>query len=184
MTQRAVVHVDGAGPRDSAGVEAERVAVVQVGIEHRRQKVVRARNGVEVAREVEVDVLHGDDLRVAAARRAAFHPEHGSERRLADAERGVLADLAERLRHADRDRRLALARRRRIDSGHQHQAASRLATRQRAKPHLRLVLAVQLDLVVVESQFRCDVRYRAQPRRLGDGDVGGYFGRGGHTLSC
>src|SRR5256885_341068 len=109
VAQGAVVHVDGAGPRDAAGVEPERVAVVQVCVEHGREEVVRARDGVEVPGEVEIDVLHGNDLRVATARRSPLHPEHRPERRLADAERGVLPEFPERLGHADGHGGLALA---------------------------------------------------------------------------
>src|SRR5256886_7882923 len=46
-----------------------------------------------------VDVLHRHDLRVAAAARSSLHTEHGPERRLPDAQRGVLAEPAKRLRH-------------------------------------------------------------------------------------
>jgi hypothetical protein len=49
--------------------------VEKVGLQHRREQVVRRADGVDVAREMEVEVLHGDDLGVAAARGAAFDPE-------------------------------------------------------------------------------------------------------------
>jgi hypothetical protein len=52
----------------------------------RRQQVVRQRNGVEVAGEVQVDVLHRHHLRVAAAGRAALHAEHRAQRGLAQAD--------------------------------------------------------------------------------------------------
>ena len=58
------------------GVDAERVAVMEVVVEHRGEQVVRRRDRVEVAGEVEVDLVHRDHLRVAAARRAALHAEH------------------------------------------------------------------------------------------------------------
>ena len=77
------------------------------------EQVVGERDGVEVAGEMEVDVLHRHDLRVAAAGRAALHAEHRPERRLAQADHRLLADLVERVAEADRGRGLALARRRR-----------------------------------------------------------------------
>ena len=43
LAQRAVVHVQHAPPGDAAGVEAERVAPVDVVVEQRRQQVVRGR---------------------------------------------------------------------------------------------------------------------------------------------
>ena len=115
--QRAVVHVHAAPPGDGERVDAELVAVQEVRLEHRRQEVVRGADRVDVAREVEVEVLHRHDLRVAAAGRAALDPEHRAERRLAQAEHRPLADLAQALRERDGGRRLALAGLRRRDRG-------------------------------------------------------------------
>ncbi len=94
-------------------VETEGVAPIDVVVDQRREQVVRAGDGVEVAGEVEVDVLHGDDLGVAAAGRAALDAEAGAERGLAQAAHGFLADAVEAVREADGGRRLALAGRRR-----------------------------------------------------------------------
>ena len=115
VAQRAVVDVDAAPPRDRERVDAELVAVQEVRLEHRREQVVRGADRVDVAGEVEVQVLHRHDLRVAAAGRAALDPEHRAERRLAEAEHGLAADRAEALRERDRRRRLALAGLRRRD---------------------------------------------------------------------
>ena len=43
------------------------------------EQIVGDTNGVEVAGEVEVDVLHGHDLGVAAAGRAALDAEAGAQ---------------------------------------------------------------------------------------------------------
>jgi hypothetical protein len=75
LAQRAVVHVEHAAPDDPAGVDLQLVAPVDVVVDHRRQQVVRAGDGVEIAGEVEVHVLHRHDLRIAAAGRAALHAE-------------------------------------------------------------------------------------------------------------
>ena len=66
-------------PEDVVGVDAELVAVVDVVVDERRGEVVRGADRVDVAREVEVEVLHRDDLGVAAARGAALDPEHRAE---------------------------------------------------------------------------------------------------------
>ena len=76
-TKRPVVHVHRARPRDSAGIEAECIALMQVIVEHCRQQIVRGRDGVKVPGEVEVDLVHGKHLRVAAARRSPFTPNTG-----------------------------------------------------------------------------------------------------------
>ena len=64
----------------------QRVALVDMVVEHRRQQRVGAGDRVEVSGEMEVDVLHGHDLRVPAAGRPALDAEHGPETRLADAQ--------------------------------------------------------------------------------------------------
>ena len=121
--QRAVVHVEHAPPGDAAAVDAEAVAPVDVVVDHRRQQIVRRGDGVEVAGEVEVDVLHRHDLGIAAARRAALHAEARPERGLAQAHHRLLADAVETVAEADRRRRLAFARRRRADGGDEDQLA-------------------------------------------------------------
>ena len=83
-------------------------------VEHRREQRVRARDRVEVAGEMEIDVVHRHDLRIAAARRAAFHAEHRTEARLANAEHSVSAKPAQRLRETDERRALPFAGRRGI----------------------------------------------------------------------
>ena len=98
-------------------VEVELVALVQVVVDHRRQQVVGSGDGVEVAGEVQVEQLHRDDLAVAAAGGAALDAERRAHRRLAQADRGLLADVLHRLAEADRGGGLAFAERRRRDRG-------------------------------------------------------------------
>ena len=94
LPQRAVVDVDAAAPADRERVDPELVPVQQVRLEHGGEQVVGRADRVDVAREVEVQVLHGDDLRVAAAGRAALDPEDRAERGLAQAERHALGRCA------------------------------------------------------------------------------------------
>ena len=129
LAQSAVVHVHDAAPDDAAAVDAERIAPVDVIVDQRRQKIVRRGDGVEIAGEMEVDVLHRDHLRIAATGRAALHAEGRSERRLAQAEHRLLADEVERVGEADRRGRLAFARRRRRNRGDQDQLAVLLVRR-------------------------------------------------------
>ena len=108
------------------GIDAQLVAVVDVVVEQRRQQVVGQLDGVEVAGEVEVDVLHGHDLGIAAAGGAALHAEAGPQRRLAQADRGLLADAVQAVAQADAGGGLAFAGRRGRDGRDQHQLAGRL----------------------------------------------------------
>ena len=139
-------------------------------LEHRGQEVVRRADGVDVACEVEVQVLHRHDLRVAAAGRAALDPEHRAERGLAQAEHRPLADLAQALRQRYRRRGLALARLR----GRDRRDADELRVGLRGQPvehgqsDLRLVVAIELDLGRLEADLGRDVRDRPELRGLGD----------------
>ena len=75
------------GQSDRDGVDAERVAVVDVVVDERRRQVVGAADRVDVAGQVEVEVLHRDHLAVAAAGGAALDAEDRAHRGLADARR-------------------------------------------------------------------------------------------------
>src|SRR6185436_10112789 len=174
VAQRPVVHVHHALPLDAAHVDAELVAVADVVVDHRRQQVVGERNGGKIAREVQVDVFHRHDLRVAAAGRAALDAEHGPQRGLAQADEGLLADVVERVAQADRGGGLALARGRRADRGDQDQLAVllRLQRVQVLERNLGLVVAVGLQVLLGDAEFlQRDFGDALQFRRLGDIDV-------------
>ena len=83
LAQSAIVDVENALPGDAALIDAEGVAPVDVVVDHRGEQIVGARDRVEVAGEVQVDIFHRHDLGVAAAGRAALHAEARAERRLA-----------------------------------------------------------------------------------------------------
>ncbi len=172
VAQLAVVHVHHALPRDFAHVDAQLVAVVNVRIQKRRQQVVRRSDGMEVAREVQVDVLHGDDLGIAAARRAAFDAEHRPERRLAQRHAHVLALTGQRVGQAHRGGGLSLAGRRGVDGGHQDELAGfMLLFGQQVVIHLRLVIAVQLEVPLVHARLPRNGADVLGLRRLGNFDV-------------
>ena len=175
VAQGAIADVDDARPEDPVRVDAERVLVVEAVVEERAGEIVRGPDGMDVAGQVEVEVLHRDDLAVAAAGRSALDPEDRPERRLADVDRGLLPDDVEALGEPDRGRRLALAERRRGDRGHDHVLAARtlgLEPCDRLERHLRLGRPVELELVVGDPEVAGDVDDRARLDRTGDLEVG------------
>ncbi len=183
--QRAVVHVHDAAPHHAALVDVERVAPVDVIVEQRGEQVVGRRDGVEVAGEVQIDVLHRHDLRVTAAGRAALHAEGRTEARLAQAQHRLLADVVERVGQADRGGRLALARRRRRDRRHQDQLAVllRLQRLDVVHRHLGLVVAIGLEVLRGDAElFLGEVDDRPLLGGLGNFNVGlrRLMLRGGH----
>ena len=80
LSQRAIVDVHRSPPGDAPNIEAELVAMVNVVIDHRRQQIVGESDRGEVTGEMQVDVFHRHDLRVAATGRATLHAEHRAER--------------------------------------------------------------------------------------------------------
>mmetsp|Transcript_10810 Transcript_10810/g.32814 ORF Transcript_10810/g.32814 Transcript_10810/m.32814 type:complete len:491 (-) Transcript_10810:74-1546(-) len=106
------------------GYEALEELLVRLGalVEHARvdgggAEVVRGGDGVDVASEVEVEVLHRHHLGEATAGGAALDAEGRALGRLADAGERLLVQVgAERLAHADGRRGLALAERGGVDA--------------------------------------------------------------------
>ena len=174
VAQRTIVDVQHAAPRDVVEVEAERVALVEVVVEDGGQQVVRRGHGVEVTGEVQVEQLHGDDLAVAAAGRAALDPERRTHRRLADGDRRLLADVAEGLAQPDRRGRLALPQRRRRDGRDDHVARPRPIGQllDGVELHLGHRVAVGLEQVRPDAHLRRDVRQWLQRGVLSDLEVG------------
>ena len=123
IAQRPVVHVHHPAPGHAPRVDAKLVAPIDVVVDHRREQIVGRGNGVEVAGEMQVDVFHRNDLRIAAARRTALHAKARTKRRFAQAHHGLLADAVEAIAQANRRCRLAFARRRRADRRHQNELA-------------------------------------------------------------
>ena len=168
--QPAVVHVERAAPADRVHVDVELVAVHHVGVDERGEQVVGRSDRVQVAREVEVQVLHRHDLRMTGARGAALDAEDRPERGLPQAQRDGLADLAEALRQRDRRRRLALARTGRRDRGDADDLPVGPVGQpiEHAEIDLGLVAAVHLDLVIQQARLGGDVGDRPKFGLLGD----------------
>ena len=178
LAQRPVVHVHDAPPDDAAGVDALVVAPVDVVVDQRRQKVVRRGDGVEVAGEVQVHVVHRHDLRQAAAGRTPLHAEIGAERGFADADHGLLADAVEPVAEADRRGGLAFAGRRRVDGGDQDQLAGLVLARRGDEfgRHLRLVMAIGQQMLGRDAELAADLLDRLLLRSARNLDVGFHFG--------
>ena len=140
-------------------IDAELVAVVQVVVEHGGQEVVGQLDGVDVAGEVEVDVLHRDHLGVAAAGRPALHAEARSHRRLAEADGCPVADPVQPVGQADAGGRLALAGRRGGDRGHEDEFSGRgvVQAMVQIERDLGLHAAVVLQIFGADAQLGGDL---------------------------
>ena len=129
--------------------------VEDAGVDGRGQKIVGGRHGVDVPGQVEVEVLHGHDLGIAAAGGAALDAEGRPHAGLADDGDDLLAQVgAEGLAQADRRRRLALAERRRRDGRHVDVMAQGpvLEPVEDVEVDLGLELAVEVEVVLAEAE--------------------------------
>ena len=150
-----------------------------MGVDHGGEQVVGRADRVDVAGEVEVDVLHRDDLRVPAAGGAALDAEDRAERRLAKGEHRIHAENVHRLGEPDSGDGLALAQRRRCDGGHVDDLAVGLVLEAREQPHvvdLGLVAAVELELVLQDARLLGDRLDRLHGGGLGDLNIARHRG--------
>ena len=81
---------------------------------------------MEVTGEVQVYILHGYNLCVAAAGCSALYAEDRSQGRLTKSYHNLLAKLLKSVRKAYRSRSLSLAGRGGVDSGYKNQLSIRL----------------------------------------------------------
>ena len=125
LPQRPIVQVDHPGPGDVVGVDVEFVTLEEMVVEHGRAQIVGRGDGVDIAGEVEVDVLHRHDLGIAAPGRPALDAEARAEGWLAQRGDSLLADLVEAHGKTDVGRGLALAGRGRSDGRAEYELAIR-----------------------------------------------------------
>src|ERR1700724_727969 len=169
VAELAVIDIERPGPGNEAGTDLE-LPVEDRGIDHSRQQVVRCLDGVNVAGEMQVDLLHRDDLGHAAPGAATLDAEERPRRRLPQAEGDVGSNSSEPLRQADRARRLSLPRPGRGDRGDDDQTTVRPALEafQGIEADLRLVRSVGDQLRLPQPELLADLHDRAEAALLGD----------------
>ena len=72
IPQRPVIHVNHAPPDNAPDIDAKAVAPVNMIIDHRREQIMGCGDGMEIAREMEIDILHRRNLGMAAASRTTL----------------------------------------------------------------------------------------------------------------
>ncbi len=182
VAQGAVVHVDHPFPDHVTDIDIQGVPRDEMIVDQGRQQVVRRTDGVEIAGEMQVDVLHRHDLGIAAAGRPALDTETRSERRFAQADQRRVTDPVQGITEADGGGGFTLASRGGRDRGDQDKLAGRVVPppRDRLERDLGLVPPVGFDLVPAKSQPGRDPVDRLQRRLLRDLDVGRHLVGFGH----
>ncbi len=154
------------------------------------EQVVGGGDGVDVAGEMQVELVHRHDLGVAAAGRPALDAERGSLGGLADAGEDALAQVdTQRLAEPDGGGGLALSQRSGRDGGHVDVFAVRavLQPLEDLQLDLGLIRAVKLDLLGQDAALLRHPQDAFEGGRLGDihiaGDRTDEFQRGCHKRS-
>ncbi len=78
VAQLPIIHVHDPAPEHLLRVNSQFVSFKDVVLQNRGEQVVGGSDGMDVAGEVKVDVLHGDDLGVASTCRASLDAKGGS----------------------------------------------------------------------------------------------------------
>ena len=166
-TQLTVVHVHAPLPDDFPGIDAQRISLLDVIVQHRRQQVVCRPDGMEVTGKVQVDILHGHHLGISAAGGTALDAEHRAKAGFTERHRDILADAAQAVRQTDGGGGFALACRGRGNGRHQNQFAGfpvRLLNQGRID--LGLVPPVWLHIFLIHMRFFGNLANRSHPALL------------------
>ena len=94
VAQLTVVHIDHATPQHAFRIDVQLIALIDMVVEHGGEQVIRRTDGVKVAGKVQVNVFHRQNLGIAAACRTTFNTKHRTQRRLAQGDNRVFADMA------------------------------------------------------------------------------------------
>ena len=108
MAQGAIIDVQDARPDDRPLIDAQLIAVMEVVVDDRGEKVVGGGDGVEVPGQMQVHAFSGLNARLPGAARPALDAKGRAHRRLTQGERRALAAADQGLGQADGDGRLAL----------------------------------------------------------------------------
>ena len=159
MAKRAVVHIQRAFKNDFFRVYVQGISLVNAVVDHSAQQVVCRGHGVNVAGKMQVDVLHGQHLRISAACGAALNAEYGAKGGLAQRNNRLFADSCHRVAEADCRGCLAFAGRRGADGGNEHKLAVRAVLERVVHSgfHFCLIVAVQLEAVLGNMQLFCNI---------------------------
>ncbi len=159
-------------------VEQSRIALAGF-VEHARvdrcsQQVVGSSDGVDVTGQVQVEVLHGDDLGVTTASSPAFDAKSRSLGWLTDASDHAAAQMGtDRLAQTNRSRGLPFAKRRGSNGSYVNIFPIRriLQTLQHLQLDFCLVIAIKFKFARQQTHFFCNLSDGFESSSLGDIDI-------------
>ena len=126
IPQGTVVHVEAAFEDDAARVDVKGISLLDMVVDHGAEQVVGGGDCVNVTGEVEVNVLHRNNLCISSSGSSAFDAKDGAKRWFAKCNDGVFAYLCHGFSDTDGGGGLSFAGRGRIDSGYENEFSGRV----------------------------------------------------------
>ena len=159
-------------PRDLGGINVQLIAEMNVGVQHSGQQVICRANSMKVARKVQINIFHGNDLGISATGRATFNTKNRSQRRLTQRNNHILAALGQRVRQTNGCGGLSFACRGRIDCSYQNKLArSMFFLAKQIKIDFSLVVSVNLKVFVLDAYFLGNFTNEFRRCRLSNFDI-------------
>jgi len=177
VPQLAVVHVQAPREEDSRGIDVQLVPVEDVRVQDCGDQIVRGANRVDVPCEMEVDLLHREDLGSTATGGASLRAEYGSEGGLADRHNALLPQSIQGLAKSDRREGLPLSipcGRRACDED-EFPLAGLPSPVHGGEADFRDGFTLQDEVVLAESDVRGDIEDWAHLGPLSDLDVRDHY---------
>ena len=172
MAKLAVVHVNAALPYHAARINPKLIALLDMVIKHRGAKVIRSTYRMKITREVQIDVLHGNNLRISAACGSAFNAKNRSERRFAECQHCLVSRLIKCIRQTNRGGSLALPCRSRVDGRYQNKLAALRRIGKETRIDLCLVTTIRLKKILTNTGSSRYINNRKHRCLLSDLDIG------------
>ena len=136
--------------------------LITIVVEQGSNHVVRLRDGMEIAREVEVDLVHWQHLGIAATSSATLHAEARTEGWLTQSDNSLLAYLLHTECQTYTHGSLAIASLGRTDGCDQDEVMTgKLRLVDGTRFHLGDVTTIILDLLLLQAQLLSDLVDRA-----------------------
>jgi hypothetical protein len=148
--------------------------VEHAGVDRGGEEVIGSRDGVDIAGQVEVEILHGDHLAVATTRSAALNPKGRTLAGLTNTGKDALAQISSQsLAETDSGGGLALTQRRGSDGGYIDvlPIGGIFEAVEDLQFHLGLVRAIELKLLGEDAQLIGNIQDGLEGSFLGDLDI-------------
>ena len=161
--QASIVHIHDATPKNLLEFETLCFVLETVIVQKGRDHVVGLCDGMEIASEMEINLIHRQNLGITATCSTTLHAEARTQRWFAKSHYSLLANLLHTQGETHGYGGLAITSLGRTDSGNEDEVmVLKLVSVNSGRSNLSDVTAVVFHLVFVNSKFCCHFIDRAQ----------------------